>query len=93
MRAAAMAALERLDASDKVRRALAHDFRESVLSFLPGEVVYFWRKARSRGGNIRGRGSRLFDRWHGPGVILGRESDHRGEEHEGYWVSYSGELL
>eukprot|EP00972_Heterocapsa_arctica_P053580 7892467-Heterocapsa_arctica.AAC.1 len=34
----------------------------------------------------------MFHRWHGPGVIIGREG--RTPHHdEGYWVSHNGSML
>ena len=90
VRASAMSALEKMDASSKFRRAITHDHRVTPPPFFAGECVYFWRKARTPG-NLRGRRARRFDRWNGPAVVIGREIDVRGEN-EGYWVAYSNEL-
>eukprot|EP00969_Alexandrium_andersonii_P269975 11932396-Alexandrium_andersonii.AAC.1 len=55
--------------------------------------VFYWRTARTRR-NMKGRRIRDFDRWHGPGVIIGDEPDPRpGGRRRAYWVSHAGNLL
>eukprot|EP00969_Alexandrium_andersonii_P133330 5896167-Alexandrium_andersonii.AAC.1 len=62
-----MAALERLDASDKWRRAILADRRPPTEHWEPGSCVYFWRTSRTRT-NLKRRGARLLERWIGPAV-------------------------
>eukprot|EP00969_Alexandrium_andersonii_P261707 11569821-Alexandrium_andersonii.AAC.1 len=61
MRAAAAQALERLDASARVRRALrAGPPRGDLRDYVPGQCVFFW-KANSAKSSHKGRRSRQFD--------------------------------
>ena len=58
--------------------------------FLPGAQVFYWQ-AQGAAGRFRGRRRRQFDRWRGPGTIIGREM-RDGQEREGYWVLHAGHL-
>ena len=42
---------------------------------------------------MKGRRIRDFDRWHGPGVIIGDEPNPLGNGRRGYWVSHNGQLM
>lgn len=63
----------------------------------PGSQVKYWRKARF-GTGPSGRRVRSFERWHGPAVILGRES-HTPLDAElvtqagSYWVAHDERLI
>ena len=92
IRSAAMKALEEVDASDRIRRALLSDGRPTPGPFLPGATVFFWRTSRTRT-NLKGRASRLPERWIGPAVVIGQEMNERGEGSEGYWLVHNGNLL
>ena len=83
IRSAAMSALEKLDASDKWRRAILADKRPPTEEWAPGTCVFFWRTARTRT-NLKRRGARLVDRWLGPAVVIGRERGIDGATCEGY---------
>ena len=88
IRESASIALSKLDNSEKLRKAITHNYRPSPV-WHPGECVFYWR-IRSA---FTARGRRDFDRWHGPGVILARELSSNGSEGEAYWVVHNGVLL
>jgi hypothetical protein len=57
--------------------------------------VYFWR-AQKAPQPLRGRRARMFARWHGPTVVLGRQIGRRyldPETSKSYWVVHKGTLL
>eukprot|EP00971_Amphidinium_carterae_P178240 3535643-Amphidinium_carterae.1 len=86
IRDAAIRALHELDASETWKRVLRGKPRAYVqLQWSPGCQIYFWRKARSTQ-NLRGRYTRLPERWHGPGLVLGHEGS-------AVWVAYNGSLF
>ena len=57
---------------------------------LHGAQVFYWQ-AQGAAGRFCGRRLRQFDRWRGPGTVIGREM-RDGQEREGYWVSHAGHL-
>eukprot|EP00971_Amphidinium_carterae_P352846 6492750-Amphidinium_carterae.1 len=86
IRDAAIRALHELDASDTWKRVLRGKPRAYVqLQWSPGCQVYFWRKARATQ-NLRGRYTRLPERWHGPGLVLGHEGSS-------VWIAFNGSLF
>ena len=91
IRSAASAALVRLDHADRYRRAIAHPPRTECLDLVQGTQVFYWRAANTRR-TLRGRRFRDFDRWRGPGVIIGDERRPDGGR-RAYWVSHAGSLL
>ena len=56
--------------------------------FLPGHQVFFWKKS-NLASNLKGRRSRIIERWWGPGVVIGHEWDQTAKR-DSYWVSYGG---
>ena len=92
IRAAALAALEKLDANDKWRRAIVADFRPTPDPFHPGECVFYWRSKKTFG-NMKSRGTRRFERWWGPAVVIGQERGPDGETDEAYWIVHNGNLM
>ena len=92
LRKAAMMALVDMDHSDKWKDAIQFPSRKANCAmFLPGHQVFFWKKAQTSS-NLKGRGSRLPERWYGPGVIVGHEWD-QGAQRDSYWVSYGGKCF
>ena len=86
-----MKAIVDLDHSQRYHRAIsARPSLEGPHVFLPGAQVYYWQ-AQGAAGRFRGRRRRQFDRWRGPGTVIGRER-RDGQEREGYWVSHAGHL-
>ena len=91
IREAAMVALQKLDHSDRWRRAISAGQRPSPGPWLPSAQVFYWRTAKTKK-NLKGRRARVFERWHGPAVVIGREG--RTPHHdEGYWISHNGRLM
>ena len=91
IRREAMKAIVDLDHSQRYHRAIsARPHLEAPHVFLPGAQVYYWQ-AQGAPGRFRGRRRRQFDRWRGPGTVIGRER-RDGQEREGYWVSHAGHL-
>ena len=87
----AMKAIVDLDHSQRYHRAIAmRPSLEGPHVFLPGAQVFYWQ-AQGAAGRFRGRRRRQFDRWRGPGTVIGREM-RDGQEREGYWVSHAGHL-
>ena len=84
-----MEALIDLDHSEKWNDAKKFPSRAAHGSlFLLGHQVFFWKKAKTAS-SLKGKRSRLVERWYGPGVVIGHEWD--GAAHrDTYWVSYGG---
>ena len=84
MRHSAKIALLKLDASDKLRRAITRGPPQKGrdFEFLPGTRIYFWEPAPGKGRNRADPG-----RWRGPALTLIREKHNR------YFVSWHGRLL
>ena len=88
MREAARMAWIRLDNSSRLRRALLARTRRRPGPWMPGEQVYFWKKAgRSGSKQNRPRRRQDPDRWVGPAVVLSTEGQSI------VWLSYHAQLL
>lgn len=88
MREAARCAWVRLDNSSRLRRAVVARTRRRPGPWMPGEQVYFWRRAGKSGkAELKGRRRRDPDRWVGPAVVLATVGNSI------VWISYRGNLL
>ena len=91
LRAEAQAALAHLDSSAIWRRTLTSGARSHRKVWTPGAQVFFWRAQRAPQ-VLRGRRARMFARWWGPAVVLGRERQ-RDVDGESYWIAHAGSLM
>ena len=76
---AAQRSVAALEANHKLSEALLAKSRAVATYPAPstyqvGDQVFYWRRARAPK-NLKGRMSRLYERWRGVGVIIGREWD------------------
>ena len=71
LRTEAQAALIHLDADQRWKRALSAGVKRISTDWKPGAQVFFWRAQRATQ-PLRGRRARMFARWHGPAIALGR---------------------
>ena len=86
IRLAAGLSLRKLEASYVWRSVLTGKPRTQILHHItPGAQVLYWRRSRTSQ-NLRGRGVRLAERWHGPALVIGK---HQGNA----WVSHNGYLF
>ena len=93
---AAMAALVRLDHSDRYRRAIQSAPRQPCLDLFVGQQIYVWRRGATHKRRLKGRSSRELNRWHGPAIVIGEErSGTNGQpgSRRGWWISHNGNLL
>ena len=58
--------------------------------FQISDQVFYWRKAQAPK-NLKGRSARLYERWRGVAIIIGREWDNE-KETSAYWVLHGGDL-
>jgi hypothetical protein len=91
LREASCAALVRLDHADRYRRAVSHAARPVSTNYLRRMQVFYWRRGGTRK-NLKGRRIREFERWRGPGVIIGDEVNADGTK-RGHWISHNGALF
>ncbi len=95
IRTAALKAVVELDHADKWKQLIQTPARVGRGPYLPGEQVFRWKtqKASSQtiptAGQGVGRSQRIFGRWAGVGIIVGREWD-KDHETSADWVSHGG---
>ena len=99
IRSSSQKALLELDATTSWQAAMSSGLRPADQEWNPGSQVKYWRKARSGTGQ-QGRRTRLFERWHGPAVILGKETHTQHTDDAelltqagSYWCAHNGRLL
>ena len=78
IREAALKAIITLDHHDKWMEGCRYPSRTSTGPYFPGDQVFYWRKAKGPK-NLKGRMARLYERWRGVGVIIGREWDTKNQ--------------
>ena len=95
IREASYKAVLALDYSSKYKAAVgaqpegkAHERGQE--GFCAGVQVFCWKHAKSPR-TLKARGRRQASRWHGPGVLIGREWVESHECHA-WWVSLNGDL-
>ena len=90
MRKAAMHRVVEMDHSSAWLEAIKYPSRPSEpMLFLPGNQVYYWKKAGSKSTKGRMSRSRTGSEWHGPGVIIGHDWDDK-RQLSSYWVAHNG---
>ena len=92
MRAIAMEAMIRLDSDRRWQQIISSGTARQVRTWRAGQQVFFWR-AQKAAHALRGRRARLFARWHGPAVVLGRQIGRTLDDSQCYWIAYEGSLL
>ena len=91
IREAALKAVITLDHHTKWHEACKTLSRSNNGPYFPGDQVFYWRRARSPK-NLKGRNARLYERWRGVAVVVGREWD-ANKTSSAYWISHGGELM
>ena len=92
LRAEAQKAMITLDADQRWKKALATGVNRTSLEWTAGAQVFYWRAQKATQG-LRGRRARMFARWHGPAIVLGRSVGTDQMVGNSYWVTHGGTLL
>ena len=92
MRAVAMEAMLRLGSDRRWQQIIPSGTSRRVRTWKAGQQAFFWR-AQKAAHALRGRRARLFARWHGPAVVLGRQVGRTLDDSQCHWIAYKGALL